>query len=355
MISVCMIVKNEEKVLSECLESIRANLGKVIDDIVIVDTGSIDGTKKIAKDFDCQIFDFKWCNDFSKARNFSVENAKNDWVMILDADETIGSVLIDELIAIQKKEYEDLRCLVKIKDYDDDGNLMGVTNTPRIFNRKHYEYKNNIHEQISAKNNKPHAQYILNLEINHNGYSESAMVQKNKIERNKELILEYLKENPNEPYMNAQLGITYFQEGKMQEAIETLEKYVFNENYVNTDMYTHFVIAYLSALISLEAYDAVVVCENLWSYCGKNDRYVYLMAVAYIKTNSYEKAVETLLICVNWQGDSFIDKKQCYYLLGQIFEIFGEKEKAMKCYTNASSFADSDNRLNKIKETFENN
>ncbi len=66
-ISICMIVKNEESVLERCLSTVRG----IADELIIVDTGSTDGTKEIARKFTEQVYDFVWCDDFSKARNFS--------------------------------------------------------------------------------------------------------------------------------------------------------------------------------------------------------------------------------------------------------------------------------------------
>lgn len=65
-ISVCMIVKNEECVLERCLSTVR----EIADELIIVDTGSTDATKEIAKKFTEQVYDFEWCDDFSKARNY---------------------------------------------------------------------------------------------------------------------------------------------------------------------------------------------------------------------------------------------------------------------------------------------
>lgn len=70
-ISLCMIVRNEEKVLARCLESVRG----CVDEIIIVDTGSSDGTKEIAARFTDKIYDFEWIDDFSAARNYSFEQA----------------------------------------------------------------------------------------------------------------------------------------------------------------------------------------------------------------------------------------------------------------------------------------
>jgi glycosyltransferase involved in cell wall biosynthesis len=80
-----MIAKNEEKWLEQCLNSVK----EIADEIIIVDTGSADKTKEIAKKFGAKIYDFKWIDDFSAARNESLKHATKDWILVLDADEVI--------------------------------------------------------------------------------------------------------------------------------------------------------------------------------------------------------------------------------------------------------------------------
>ncbi|WP_164491642.1 glycosyltransferase [Staphylospora marina] len=84
-VSLCMIVKNEEAVLGRCLDSVR----DLVDEIVIVDTGSTDRTKEIAAKYTDRIFDFPWVNDFSAARNFSFDQARMDYILWLDADDVL--------------------------------------------------------------------------------------------------------------------------------------------------------------------------------------------------------------------------------------------------------------------------
>ena len=84
-VSLCMIVKNEETVLGRCLES----LAGLMDEIIIVDTGSGDRTKEIAAEYTDQVYDFAWTNDFSAARNFAFSKAKCDYIYSADADEVI--------------------------------------------------------------------------------------------------------------------------------------------------------------------------------------------------------------------------------------------------------------------------
>ena len=82
-ISLCMIVKNEEKVLSRCLDSLKG----LMDEIIIVDTGSTDRTKEIARQYTDKVYDFFWCEDFAAARNFSFSKATMEYIYAPDADE----------------------------------------------------------------------------------------------------------------------------------------------------------------------------------------------------------------------------------------------------------------------------
>ena len=88
-ISLCMIVKNEERVLGRCLESVQ----EIADEIIIVDTGSEDRTKEIAEKYHARVFEQEWQDDFSRARNYSFSQAEMDYCMWLDADDIITKTL----------------------------------------------------------------------------------------------------------------------------------------------------------------------------------------------------------------------------------------------------------------------
>ncbi len=85
-VSLCMIVKDEEANLARCLASVKP----IVDEMVVVDTGSTDRTKDIAEFFGARVYDFDWSGDFAEARNFSLSKAKGDWILIMDADEMIS-------------------------------------------------------------------------------------------------------------------------------------------------------------------------------------------------------------------------------------------------------------------------
>lgn len=84
-ISLCMIVKNEERNLRRCLQSVK----NYVTEIVIVDTGSTDQTRAIAQSFGAQLYDFIWTDNFADARNFSLEHSSGDWILWMDADEEL--------------------------------------------------------------------------------------------------------------------------------------------------------------------------------------------------------------------------------------------------------------------------
>lgn len=99
-ISLCMITKNEENLLKNCLNNIKG----IVDEIIIVDTGSTDNTKETAKKFNAKIFDFKWGDNFSEARNFSLQKATQEWILVLDADEKISNFDLEKIKNLTKSK-----------------------------------------------------------------------------------------------------------------------------------------------------------------------------------------------------------------------------------------------------------
>ncbi|HYF75279.1 MAG TPA: glycosyltransferase family 2 protein, partial [Candidatus Nitrosocosmicus sp.] len=82
-VSLCMIVKNEEKFLENCLKSVK----DFVDEMIVVDTGSADRTVEIAKSHNARVFYFEWINDFAAARNYALDQATGEYVLVMDADE----------------------------------------------------------------------------------------------------------------------------------------------------------------------------------------------------------------------------------------------------------------------------
>lgn len=119
-ISLCMILKDEEDVLDRCLSSVKG----LVDEIIIVDTGSTDATKQIALQYTDQVFDFAWIDDFAAARNYAFSKANMEYCMWLDADDVIEEK--DRLDFLTLKNTLTLDTDIVMMRYntafDDDGN-----------------------------------------------------------------------------------------------------------------------------------------------------------------------------------------------------------------------------------------
>lgn len=204
-ISLCMIIKNEEKYLSECLESVK----NVVDEIIIVDTGSTDNSIDIAKNYGAKIFQFEWVNDFSAARNFSIEQATGDWILYLDADERLDYSSLTELKRLtSSKQKIAYNCIIRNIDstYGHDNS----NRYPRLFpNNEGIKFSGRVHEQISSSLNEKGIELKnSSILIIHIGYNISLEEKRKKAERNLALLIQEYSVNKL-PYIAYQLGLTY--------------------------------------------------------------------------------------------------------------------------------------------------
>lgn len=147
-LSLCIIVKNEEAVLARCLESIK----DAVDEIIIADTGSTDKTKDIARKYTDLVYDFKWINDFSAARNFSFSKAHCDFIMWLDADDVITYENRLKLIDLKNNlNNEDVVMLKYNTAFDENANPTFSYYRERIIRRSTpHIWKGRVHEAIEC-------------------------------------------------------------------------------------------------------------------------------------------------------------------------------------------------------------
>lgn len=161
-ISLCLIVKNEAEVLARCLKSVLS----FADEIIIVDTGSTDTTKAIAKQFTDKVFDFEWVSDFSAARNFSFSKATMEYVMWLDADDVVPKKSAEEINDLKKSldTTFDIVTMKYVLSFDQNGNPSYFSTRERIFKRSNnYQWLDPVHECIPLIGNL----HYTNIEIWH--------------------------------------------------------------------------------------------------------------------------------------------------------------------------------------------
>ncbi len=146
-ISLCMIVKNEEEVLARCLDSVK----DVVDEIIIADTGSADGTKSIALRYTDKVFDFEWIDDFSAARNAAFDNATMEYQMWLDADDVLSeeeAAKLRELKETLDPAY-DMVAMKYITHFDENGVPVHISTRERLMKRdRGFRFTDPIHEFI---------------------------------------------------------------------------------------------------------------------------------------------------------------------------------------------------------------
>jgi len=151
-ISLCMILKNEEKVLSRCLTSIAS----LVDEIIIVDTGSTDRTKEIAAEYTSNIYSYEWKDDFSAARNYSFSKATKDYCMWLDADDVLEPSEREKFLQLKQSVLPDVD-IVMIKyntSFDENGSpVFSYFRERWIKNIPKYRWVGAVHEVIPISGN----------------------------------------------------------------------------------------------------------------------------------------------------------------------------------------------------------
>jgi glycosyltransferase involved in cell wall biosynthesis/tetratricopeptide (TPR) repeat protein len=205
-LSVCLIVKNEEKFLAQCLKSVRT----LARQIIVVDTGSTDRTVEIAKEFGAEIYSFAWCDDFSAARNAALEHATGDWILMLDADEELPETEHEKIRANMKKsDVIAYRLPLVNREKENEGQSF----VPRLFrNAPGVYYSGRIHEQVFPSLmalGKPWglATRFGTAQLLHHGYTKEIIRDRNKIERNLKLLRQAVEENPTDANLRMNFGL----------------------------------------------------------------------------------------------------------------------------------------------------
>ena len=169
-ISLCMIVKNEEKTIGKCLNSIKYK----VNEIIIVDTGSTDATIEIAQKYTSNIYSFEWIDDFSATRNQSLSYATSDYILVLDADEYLDQdVDLNATVASQRDYYT-----VKIKNFLSYGWVHTHTAIRLFTNKPELKYKNRLHEHLNIEEGQNYLQGEAKFVIQHTGYTNESVEEK---------------------------------------------------------------------------------------------------------------------------------------------------------------------------------
>ncbi len=192
-LSLAMIVKDEEDCIKRCLDSVI----NLVDEIIIVDTGSTDKTIEICQSCNAQVFSYQWNNDFAAARNFGLDKVTRDWILWLDADEEVAENRNQINQGSLFDDYDALSIPI-INFYGEkiDHDQVVQIGQPRLFrNHMGFRFENKVHEWLNLTSAYEQDRVgFLDLKIYHYGYMNSQVDNKQKFNRNVNLLLQELKD-----------------------------------------------------------------------------------------------------------------------------------------------------------------
>ena len=346
-VSLCMIVKNEEKFLEQCLQSA---LG-VVDEMVIIDTGSSDKTVEIALRYTKQVFHLDWPGSFADARNYAISKATGDWVLFMDADEII-----------HQGTREDLQFLVNVPVkipvvYSVQIlNIISPTSSVqhhmvRLFPRnRDFEYRGSIHEFVRSKSDT----YFINsmtdkILLHHFGYTEELIEEKGKSKRNIDMLKAELKKEPDNLLYLYHLGTSYKVIGDLDNAEKCFLKWV---NMIEDEVkrlktpidVSMGYAAYLGTLHQKKLFKTMIeVGRKVDSRCSQNPDFNLNYAIALNEEGFLDEALKVSLRYSSTNRSSFsavsYDKDangwKIFAVIGNIYQKMGNLENSIKYWEMA--------------------
>ncbi|MEE2786289.1 MAG: glycosyltransferase [Myxococcota bacterium] len=224
LLSLAMMVKNEEEFLEDALKSAQP----FCDELIVVDTGSTDRTVEIARDLGAKVSFFEWCNNFSKARNETLKRATGQWVAILDADERFQGQKPESIRQFLKPgpSFPFQALMVNVVNTRLDGSPISSFFSVRFFpNHPRLGYSGRVHNRFGALGHNPpkvEATRYLGLEIVHLGYDPALYKARQKAARSLPLIEATVREEPSNHQQRFYLGREYLLLNRIDDAVAAL-------------------------------------------------------------------------------------------------------------------------------------
>jgi glycosyltransferase involved in cell wall biosynthesis len=320
-----MIVKNEEEVLDRCLEPVS----HIVDEIILVDTGSTDRTKKVGQKYNCEIFDFDWKDDFSLARNFSFSKATMDYILWLDADDVVENSEIEKLKKLKNNidGTMDAYSMIYNYDLDENENVLWSFRRYRLVKRSNdFRWVGYVHEYLDISGNLEDTNIYINHKREKDNLDRNLKIYETLIKKGQLLSTRdfyyYAKELfDNEQYEKSERYFNYYlekEDGWIENKIvacNKLSSYYYNEqNLYKSKLYSLYTFQY-------DAPRAKSCCQigDCFQHEEKLEEAIFWYKLAYKleKPNEwgfYDPADYTwrphLQLCI------------CYYKLGKVDKAF---------------------------------
>jgi len=342
-ISFCMIVKNEEEVLHECLSSVK----DLVDEIIIVDTGSTDRTKEIAFEYTDKVYDFEWIDDFSAARNFAFSKATMDYIFYMDADDVLSEEDREKFKKLKMEMSSDVDAVTMLYHlaYDEYNNPTFSYRRTRIVKRsRNFKWHGAVHEYLEYGGNV----LVSDIAIRHRKIDKKASTGPN--DRNLRIYNKMMEEG--RPF-TARDMFYYSNELKdhkqYEKAIENYKKFLENDKgWIEDKIQACINMAFCYRMLEDTEKEIESLIMSL-KYDVPRPEVACRMGDLYKQRKLYEKAILWYQIAIQVKTDHIIGFKQeaysTWYPFLQLCVCYweiGEKELAVEYNNKAKEYRPND-------------
>lgn len=289
----CIVAKNEEKNIKRCIESYK----DIVDEIIVVDTGSSDKTVEVAKQLGANVYHYEWHNDFAAAKNYALSLAKADWIIFLDADEFFAQghcYNVKKYITLlhRDEKYDGICC--RMANIEENGEVKNYIIQIRIFrNHPDIRYVNSIHESLRKGSGDLKIFFVdkEDILIYHTGYSSG--VGTTKAERNLKLLLESKEKGYFPPFFSAYMSDCYLTLKHWDKAIAYAQEYING----GVSFFGYNIKPYINIIEAMiqRGDDTELVIQRIKEFIKKfpdNPTFYVFMADALYRVKRYTEAFE---------------------------------------------------------------
>lgn len=343
-ISVCIIAKNEEKHIEECLK----RLAPYEMEIILVDTGSTDHTIELAKKYTEQVFSFQWCDDFSAAKNFALEKASHNLVLSLDCDEYLECIDTKQLLSIMTAHPKSAGQILLRNRYKQDGRTSyEKVQVTRLADKRFYHFTGAIHEQLEPLTDMEKEFCPVPIQVLHVGYDIPKEEMQKKASRNITLLEKEIASHNSDPYMYYQLGQSYRQTGQYEKALSCFDMGLSMDVDPALEYVQAMVEAYGYTLLDLkrnqEALNLLGVYDD---FCTRAD-FPFLIGLIYMNNGMLAQAIEEFQKAAAMKDFSIdgVNSYKAHYNTGVIYECLGKIKEARNYYKKCGDYEPAKIRL----------
>jgi glycosyltransferase involved in cell wall biosynthesis len=345
-----MIVKDEEEWIGRCLNSVK----NIVDEMIIVDTGSSDRTIEICNSYGARVYEFTWNESFSEARNYGLERATGDWILWLDADEEVDETSACRLRDILYFHDEIILSIHLVNFYGDQAHPDRTFNIahPRLFrNNMGFRFNNRIHETLNIHRvmTPEQASKIKNIPIKifHYGYMEPLAIGKKKLERNIKMLEKELEEGNYSPWIYYYIASEYYRARQYKKAFELVNQSIISFLTLSIKPPSLLYKLKYSILLTLGSFEGAWpgIEKAIALYPDYVDLRFYKGVILYAK-KMYVKALEEFDTCLEMGEDNLqhlilkgVGSFQAWHYKGRCYEALGQIKEAAAAYIKSASLS----------------